>query len=63
MQCLAGNSYEKNIAILISEVLIHLIKIRGAAQLALTLFNQFATGHFLSMKQINIELNTLFVES
>lgn len=63
MQCLEGNSYEKNIAILISEVLIHLTKAKGAAEIALTLFNQFAIGHFLNIKQINIELNTLFVDS
>ncbi|HDX0973436.1 hypothetical protein EGB40_03100 [Pasteurella multocida] len=59
MLSLQGNTSEQRLARLISQVINKLRIVNGARKLALILFSQFAHGHFLDVKQIEIELKEL----
>lgn len=56
---LDGASSEARLAVLIAHVMYIAAPMKFASQLAITLFNKFAHGHFLDIEKINIEIDVL----
>ncbi|QDZ92770.1 hypothetical protein D0436_21160 [Shewanella decolorationis] len=59
MECLEGDTSEKRLATLISEVLRKLETMPYMTRFSLALFRRFVQGYFLDAKQIDIELRAL----
>jgi hypothetical protein len=59
MVCLKGETCEKRLALLIFHVLETFKTMEDVTKFTLTFFRRFVHGHFLDVKQIDLELNTL----
>ncbi|WP_283629220.1 GapS6b family protein [Shewanella baltica] len=59
MECIEGDTSEKRLAALISEVLRKLEAMPYLTRFSLALFRRFVQGYFLDAKQIDIELRAL----